>query len=254
MTMYLPIIIALVLYFTGVLASGFYFPFSDTGLDAMTVGFTISSAAGLLFLSRAGNYLAGSRQLILRGIVRIISCGLFFLLLIIFCCHRFLGIYRDAPLSQLTTLLKEGPAAGLMTTNEHAEEYVSILKTIRDIHALYPDGHVVFSKTLPWAYLTADWGYGSPSAWRNNFQEDYFKAYYSLHPEKVPDLVFIFSPETAGYETAPFNNHLKNHNYNNNEICDWFYDTYLADAAILCETNCVKVYLINDSLSGADLQ
>lgn len=233
------------LYFIGLFTALAWFFASTTGLDAMTGGFTLSSISGCLLLSDSNKSNIDIRNNLRKEIFLKFTPVFFCVMLLIpFFCHRFFGIYRDAPLKNLTVQLNKGPAAGLLTTPEHAEEYYSILKTIHDVHSSYPKGQVVFSKTLPWTYLAADWGYGSPSAWRNDFSEERYKTYYGLHPDKIPSLIFIFRPEAGGWKTAPFNNHMGTYTYNKIDIPVWVEETFLHNAVVLQETPFVKVYSV----------
>lgn len=225
---------ALAVYASGVALAIAFFIASNTGLDAMTTGTCLSSAGGVLLFynGKSENYEDGKK---ISNISEQVVCASICLLLIgVFSAHRFLGIYRDAPVSQLTHRIDSGPAAGLYTTNAHAEEYDSILNEIRRIHKDYPSAGVMYSKILPWTYLASDWTCADLTVWATLLSDPRIEKYYQTHRE--PDIVFIFDESVAGFETAPFNNHIKSTTYNQNEFDGPFYD-YLKETYQVVDTN-----------------
>ena len=224
------------LYLSGLLTAAAWAFCSDTVLDAMTVGFTISTIAGILLLWNVGKEDG-------RNLLHPVLTGLTFaILLILFICFRFFGFYRDAPFRQLNTQITKGPAAGLFTTVEHAEEYNSIYDSIMEIYLKYPEEKVMFSKILPWGYLCTSWEIGAPTTWNNNISNYWMEAYFSSHPDKIPTFVFVVQPSVAGYESVNFNNHKVNHTYNQNAMEGWFYENYISKSEIIKETDYLTVY------------
>ncbi|MBC8569717.1 hypothetical protein [Zongyangia hominis] len=97
-------------------------------------------------------------------------------------------VYRDGPVSSLTAQLQHGPGAYLFTTQEQQQKYQSI------IHAfsyLPEEGTVLFTKLLPFGYLATTAAPASPSIWRTPLESERLLQYYRLHPEKLPDCVFV---------------------------------------------------------------
>ena len=231
---------SLYLYFAGLLTAAAWALCSDTVLDAMTVGFTVSAIAGILMLP---NVEKGEGRNPLHPVLTGLTAGI---LLILFVCFRFFGFYRDAPFQQLNTKITKGPAAGLFTTAEHAGEYNSIYDSIMEIYLKDPDGEVMFSKSLSWGYLCTSWGIGAPTVWSNNISNYWMEPYFSSHPDKIPSFVFVLRPSVAGYETVPFNNHKVNHTYNSNEMAGWFYENYISKAEIIKETDYLTVYKLKN--------
>ena len=109
------------------------------------------------------------------------------------------------------------------------------------------EGQVVFGKTVPWMYLCCDWGYGSPSAWGNTVSNERLKDYYELHPNKLPQLVFVVQPYVCSYKTVLFNNHTENNTYNNNPLEGWFWKTYLCKSEVVYEDHYVSVYRLSSN-------
>ena len=191
-------------YLFGLIYAASYIFASNTGVDAGTVGFCISTAAGLWL---CGMLLQGGISTENEGIRR--SAQLAFVLLAITIltpafCQRVIGVYRDAPLMQLQTRLDIGPAKGLLTTEAHAEQYEAICRELKKFSDDYPNSSILFSKNLPWAYVQME-GYtcAANSVWR--VHTDIIQRYYAVHPEKRPDYICILKEQVAGWEASPFN-------------------------------------------------
>jgi len=241
------------LYFTGIILAVAFLLASNTGLDAMTSGFCISSIAGALLLApnsekvKAANMSKSTlTELALFACIYITIIG-------VFSAHRFVGVYRDAPADQLTEQIKEGPAAGLYTTAEHAAQYNSIHKKIYEISATYPDAGVLFSKILPWAYLSGNLKCASFTSWAVPMDDERLIPYYSEHP--MPELVFIFSENVGEFSAAKFNNHVSNGSYNRNSFGGQFYDYVLNNGNLIEDSGLIRIYLLEkqsrlDVLSG----
>ena len=235
--------LAALLYLLGIGVSVVFFLSSNTGLDAMSVGFCVSSMGAMLFLGRAFEAFRpfGSK---VRALCRAMLCALLLITLTLCAAHRFLGIYRDASLPGLDTRLQSGPAKGLLTTQDHAGQYGSILRTIEEVEAQVPDAAVLHSKRAPWAYLCTDWAYGTPTAWTTDISSERLPAYYALHPDRQPTLVFLYSPDVGHFETAPFNHHVWSPQPNTNTLSGPFYDLIVSSGTVIVQTDYVTVYRI----------
>lgn len=226
---------ALIIYAFGVALATAFFVASNTGIDAMTTGTCLSSAGGVLLLfdkEKDENCESVDNASVI--IERVVCISICFLLVGVFSAHRFLGIYRDAPVSQLTHRIENGPAAGLFTSDAHAAEYEMIMNEIIKLHKEYPNARVLFSRNLPWAYLASDWTCADFTVWSTLLSDPRIEKYYQTHQE--PDLVFIFDESVAGYETAPFNNHFQINTFNRNEFKGTYYD-HLAETYRVIENN-----------------
>ena len=185
------------LYLFGILNALAYIIASNTGVDAGTVGFCISAAAGIWLIYDScpeGN----------SNAFRTLTLALLSLsLLLPMFCQRVIGVYRDAPLKELTTELTQGPAEGLYTTADHARQYEAICDALGAFSEKYPEGTVLYCKTLPWAYLYTPYKYGTPSPWR--IHTDDLENYYEVHRNKRADYICILSENVGGWEVSPLN-------------------------------------------------
>ncbi|MBR4474472.1 MAG: hypothetical protein IKS55_12640 [Oscillospiraceae bacterium] len=233
---------AVIVYVFGVaLAIAFFFA-SNTGLDAMTTGFCLSSAGGLLLLAdEPGKEKDTSAKNNIRILYKGVCVSLCLLLISVFSVHRFLGIYRDAPVSQLIQRIEKGPAAGLYTTKSHAEEYNAIIDEITKIHEKYPTAGVLFSKSLPWAYLVSDWKCAVFTVWMSPLSDLRLEQYYQTHQE--PDIVFVLDERVASFETIPFSNLRGVQQYNQNEFEGPFYDHMIETYEIIENNDYCTVYM-----------
>ena len=199
--------------FLGGLAVSMTYSYSSNGeLYVMTIGHGIACVASILFLDRFIEENQTMARYIIMAVIAvlIIQTGLL----------RFTNIYRDAPADRLNTFITEGPAAGLRTTSEHAALYNAVLKDIRTNTS--GSSYVFFSKLLPWGYLVTDAKCGAPTTWRTNISSKRLELYYSVHPERIPETVFIMNADVGAYDScgdieadpAP----------NENELSGWFMD------------------------------
>ena len=232
---------AIYMYAAGLVNCISWFLGSNTLLDAMTIGFTICSIAGILMLFRCTT--TSAKSMTKTDMPYIIpAAGLSLIVLVIFFCTRIFGIYRDAPLEKLNTQLEKGPAAGLRTTPEHSLEYNSIYDTIQEIYKDYPVETVMFAESLPWGYLCTNWKIGSFSTWGQGFEHGWLEPYFRTHQNKIPSLIFLLEASSGSYESAPFNSH-KFHQTGNNDLPEgWFYDQLLSDAVVILNNDYLTVF------------
>lgn len=234
--------LGLYLYACGIILALSFFFASNTGLDAMTTGFSLSSAGSLLiiydhFISKED---FKNRDVFITGKNLILMFS--FLLIGTFSVHRFLGIYRDAPIWNLTERIKIGPAAGLYTTAEHQDQYESIVKSLYTIQQKYPNESVLYSKELPLAYAVTDWECSSYTVYKAPINDKRLEQYYTSHAR--PTIVCIFTEKAGEYERAPFNNHNSSESPNTNDIDCSFYADYICKGSIIEENDYLTVFYI----------
>lgn len=105
---------------------------------------------------------------------------------------RLTAVYRDAPISQLTATLSDGPAKGLKTTPESAGAYDAICE---DIIANAPDsGTILMTNLMPIGYLLTELTPATPSAYNMTMDAGWLELYYHVHPERKPDYIFAADP------------------------------------------------------------
>lgn len=202
----------------------------------MTTGFSISSAGGLLIIH--DHFINNEHFKTGKHLIQIFS----FLLISTFSAHIFLGIYRDAPLWNLTERIEIGPASGLNTTAEHKYQYESIVKSLNSIQQKYPNESVLYSKELPWAYVVTDWQCASYTVYKAPINDERLEQYYLSHSK--PTIVCIFTDNTGEYESAPFNNHNSSESPNTNDIDCSFYEDYISKGNIIEENDYMTVFYI----------
>ena len=226
----------LYLYVCGIILALSFFFASNTGLDAMTTGFSLSSAGSLLIIhdhfKNTENFKTGKLLILMFSL----------LLIGTFSAHRVLGIYRDAPLWNLTERIEIGPASGLYTTAEHKYQYESIVKSLISVQQKYPIESVLYSKELPWAYIVTDWRCASYTIYKAPINDERLEQYYLSHSK--PTIVCIFTDNTGGYESAPFNNHKSSDSPNTNVLECSFYEDYISKGSIIEENDYMTVFYI----------
>lgn len=191
------------IYLPGIIFSMVFHMASNTGLDAMTVGFVLCGIAspGIIFKSILD--IRWESVKVSKGVwCGVIMVGLAVLLQ--FGWLRFFSVYRDDKIVNLTEIIEQGPAKNLYTTKEHKEQYDNIVSTIKNTYADDVGGTVVFTELVPWAYLCVNSSYGAPSPCRfwGGLDEVRLKEYYKNMPDKFPDYVFAVAPEYGSCKSA----------------------------------------------------
>lgn len=97
-------------------------------------------------------------------------------------------VYRDAPLSQLDTVMAEGPAKGVVTTAENAAAYAGIYQDFMDNAP--KQGNLLVTNLLPVAYLMTGMRPATPSTFNMTMDSDWLAQYYAENPERMPDCVY----------------------------------------------------------------
>lgn len=203
---------AVILYLAGLLVAVCFAFASNTRYDAMLVGYCLSACAGFLYLSQQITSLPQKEKgsVCFRAVCILI--GTF--LVTISGVQRILGIYRDAPLSQLTVPLTDGPAAGLLTSKQQANQYNEILQVLKNDDLFTDDDACILnSKCVPWAYLCRHNRVGAPTTWAIPVSDPREESY--LRQKNITDLyVCVYSSEVASYQSCYFNNHKETTTYN----------------------------------------
>ena len=198
---------------------------SNTEAVAFLVGVFVYSMGVMTALWRAPEKSIRRFALVLSCCLAVISTG-----------KRFTDVFRDAPLRQLDTVMTQGPAAGIRTTQDHARQYTEVLGMLEDLESRYgSDTPIFISKLLPWGYLAVDNPCGAPTAWRTALDSLRLEQYYESHPQSIPGIVVVLSPEIGYYDTelTP----------NENCLDGWLWD-YMAEEGYACrEYSCAQVYV-----------
>lgn len=163
--------------------------------DAGTESLTGAAETGILTEGAETGSLPGSE--IIRKYICIAAVTV---LILVSFCLRFAYVYRDAPVAALDTKLTEGPAAGLITTAEHAGQYEGVLEAIEKYDEA--QGCILFTRILPWGYTASKMRVGAPDTWRNEISSERLVQYYDLKPDREPDVVVVLDAEAGSYETG----------------------------------------------------
>ena len=171
-----------------------------------------------------------------------------FLSVVFACCmvattlfSHFFTVYRDGPLKTLSAPIRQGPAAGLYTTVESAEQYDQVLAMLEDLEEQYSaENPIFFTKLLPWGYLACDFPCGAPTAWRTPLDSLRLEPYYESHPDSIPTIVVVLNPEIGR------NPDLSVPNKNSQE--GWLWDYMQAHSYTEIEYPCARVYVSPDAV------
>lgn len=194
----------------------FSFAFSsDTGLDAMTIGFVVLAMAMVLILFK--NVKINENRccwcITVAGIVFILFQSAFL---------RVTSVYRDAPLKELDTQITIGPGKYLYTTQGHEEQYNDLLNDIKQY--VRKEDRVLYSKNCFWGYLCTNNEYGTPSSWRMSMDSPRLEEYYTLNPEKYPTCIFVLKSEYGSFESSFIQNNAKVDSPNENNLQGFLYN------------------------------
>ena len=165
---------------------------SDTVIAAASSASVISGIASLLLLYQYYHLNASKFNLnrMLRFSVHIFCA----LLVLVEIDSKFTMIYRDESPMSLHFQITEGPAKGLITTQENKAKYDLSISALNQLQ-LEKNKKVFLVTDQAWMYLyLEDKSYGTYSAWFKPHRESYVKLlddYYMLNPQKVPDAVFM---------------------------------------------------------------
>lgn len=119
---------------------------------------------------------------------RIVAAGVCALQLALTAGLRVQTVYRDATLPKLTERIADGPAKGVVTTQDNAAHYAGVLADIREYAS--DNGNVLVTNLLPVAYLMSELAPATPSAFNMTCDSPWLAEYYQKHPERMPDLLY----------------------------------------------------------------
>lgn len=193
---------------------GFAFS-SDTGLDAMTIGFVILGIAMVLILSK-------SVKINENRCCWCITVAVIAFILLQSAFLRVISVYRDAPLRELDTQITSGPGKYLYTTQEHEEQYNALLNDIKQY--VRTEDRVLYSKNCFWGYLCTNNEYGTPSSWRMSMDSPRLEEYFTLNPGKYPTCIFVLKPEYGNFESSYIQNNEKVDLPNENNLQGFLYN------------------------------
>jgi hypothetical protein len=86
------------------------------------------------------------------------------------------GVYRDAPLSELTERVEHGPFAGLRTTVERRDLLRDLSQSLQSV--VQPGERVLFFYNFPAGYLLSDVPCASNCSWQNKIDQPQWIGHY----------------------------------------------------------------------------
>ena len=125
------------------------------------------------------------------------------------------NIYHDGKIFTLNTKIDFGSMKGVYTTSENVESYS---KKYNDLQNKENERILVF-KNMPYAYLDARSFVGSYSVWNetDSLNSYMFKNYYELHPDMIPEYIYI-AEENVDLVKEEIDNYCIDNNYEINEL------------------------------------
>lgn len=101
---------------------------------------------------------------------------------------RMTSVYSDCPPSQMVAAIDDGPAAGLLTSEQHLREYEGVRELVAHIDG---NGGVWILPMAPWAYLEAPGPCAAPSAWDIFVSQEDWSAYYGEQGHAEPTWIVV---------------------------------------------------------------
>lgn len=212
------------LYVPGVVAALLMSSSGDTHFSATTQGMMIAATASVFFgmsaIHELKNHLYGIESK--KRNFLYLACGIIYFIVFMTAFYdRIVLVYRDKPITYLTTSISEGPAKGISTTEECLRRYNAITETVDKLATI--DGNLYIMNFCPWAYLLTDMKCSPYTAWRimPDTDDNLGQQYYELHPDKFPDIVLRLSFDNIEYDEKTSNFGENNTMGDNNSRLDY---------------------------------
>lgn len=167
---------------------------TNTGILAVTSACIVASVGGALLIGRE---MENGIEWIPEKFWKIskkLLIVVFALQMVILFYHRMTAVWWGAPVNECTERLEAGPAKGIFTSEEDAEEYYAKLYRIDQLH-LKKEDQILFLDLDPMMYLYADLPVASYSTWTIS-EVNFLPQYYELYPEKLPTIICWLDAET----------------------------------------------------------
>ncbi len=128
------------------------------------------------------------QQAPIQTIAHVLACVAAASIVVIACLGRSFGVYDDVPLRDADRMIADGPAAGLMTSEERVEAYEGVRSLLTHVDG---GGSVWIAPAASWAYLDAE---GGCAMMRTDSvlpsQED-CESYFSLEGHEDPEWILV---------------------------------------------------------------
>ena len=198
--------------FTAVFISGIIYSFcihygSNQMIYCISMALTVTNVAGFIFLGQLIREMRETPDNLTYATAMKILSFILVGMIITFqgslqLTSRIYHVFWDASPDALTEEIKEGPAAGIVTTADKVTAYQTMYADLAALKAKEPD-NVLFMSFETWPYLAMnDFPYATFSAWTGTEQGDItldrMHTYYRMNPEKMPRYIYI--PKTAKWD------------------------------------------------------
>ncbi len=231
---------SVMLYVVGLAVAGAFAMGSNTGYDAVQTGLCISAAAGILLMGNHLNIHFSKRQINGKMPLAVLCV----IMLVFMGLQHWFGIYKDASMPLLTERLEDGPAAGLLTSEENARQYRIIYQTLQN-ESIFQDHNakIIHSKHAPWAYLCRGNECGAATTWMCELSNPQTEEYMDTHPAQ--SLYVCVYDEGVGFNLeSPFNRHIEERHFNAQKLEGSFYELILFDGNKVYQDEYLTVYYL----------
>lgn len=164
---------------------------TNTGILAVTSAGIVATVGGTLMLGEEQEHRI---QWIPEKIWKSLLLVVFLLQISLLFYHRMTDVWWGTPVNECTERLEAGPAKGLFTSEEDAQEYYAELYNVDQL-ALKQGDQILFLDLNPMMYLYADLPVASYSTWTID-ESNFLQQYYDAYPEKLPTIVCWLDAET----------------------------------------------------------
>lgn len=171
-------------YLPGILLSIVFQEASDTGIYAMMTGFAISAMASVVLI---GHLLQERKELCsMRGFCVFLGMILLYTGSIrVFYCRY--SVYETT----YNSWIENGPYKGILTDSNQKEFYETSLEELALLEEwTEEDDSILILGKNTWMYLCVDRRIGAPIVWRMEAEHVYYAPYYTMHPDKVPVVIY----------------------------------------------------------------
>lgn len=169
---------------------------SDNGLTIASSGMAVATFAAILLM---GADTKQSKQKS-RTICSVIVLTVLFGALVYSVTHN---AFWEEDVASLDVTIEEGPLKNVVTSEKHAEEYYNTIEDLKWFKNK-EEGNFVYFSEKPYTYLYVDMPYGTHSGSSGDFVTHYTLdiPYFELHPEKVPNYIYIEKQYIAGEDVS----------------------------------------------------
>ncbi|MCR5235184.1 MAG: hypothetical protein K6E53_14965 [Lachnospiraceae bacterium] len=192
------------LVLSGLIFSLVYSYSSNGYLYVLSMGHFISSIGCILILEQFAKEMLPIKNT--GSVFLVCSTAIICACLVQTMTLRLVNIYRDAPVQMLNFKISYGPAKGLYTTADHYVAYNVVTSTIHKYcqsgnleNTGSGTGTIFITRILPFGYMCTDLKCAAPTTWRTPFNSERLEPYYTMNPDRYPDMILVLNDEYGSY-------------------------------------------------------